>query len=395
MKKAWSTVQLGDLLTLRRERIELIPGKTYKRITVKLGGLGVVLRDEVDGGAIKSEVQFSAHAGQFVASKIDARNGSFGLIPSHLDGSVVSGNFLTFDCNPERILPVFIDYFSKRPSFWEDCSRISEGTTNRVPVRVEQFLEMLIQLPPLAEQRQVVARIEELAAQIEEAKTLRKQAAEEAEALWTLSASKIFDRLAESHPVRSLGEIVTISGGGTPSKSVPFYWEGRIPWITPKDMKRRELSDAIDHISERATQETPAKLIQPGAVLVVVRGMILAHTFPSAVLRASAAINQDMKALVPKKELLPEFLCAFFWASNSRMLELVEKSTHDTRKFETEKLLGTNVVVPPILEQHQVMAELDALKAEVDKLKCLQAETAAEMDALLPSILDKAFKGEL
>jgi type I restriction enzyme S subunit len=252
-----------------------------------------------------------------------------------------------------------------------------------------------IPLPSLAEQRRIVARIEELAAKIHEARTLRHQAAEEAEALWARGASEILDRATGTYPVRQLADLVTIRGGGTPSKSDPFYWDGKIPWITPKDMKRRELSDAIDHISERATQETAAKLIESGAVLVVVRGMILAHTFPSAVLRAPAAINQDMKALVPKKELLPEFLCALFWASNSRMLELVAKSTHDTRKLETDKLLGTNVVVPPLPEQRGIVSELDALQAEVDALKRLQAETAAELDALLPAILDRAFKGEL
>lgn len=123
--------------------------------------------------------------------------------------------------------------------------------------------------------------------------------------------------------------------------------------------------------------------------------MILAHTFPSAVLRVPAAINQDMKALIPKEVLLPEFLCALFWASNPQILELIEKSSHDTRKFETEKLLGTNIVVPTLSEQHRIMAELDALHAEVGALKRLQSETAAELNALLPAILDRAFRGEL
>jgi type I restriction enzyme S subunit len=51
--------------------------------------------------------------------------------------------------------------------------------------------------------------------------------------------------------------------------------------------------------------------------------------------------------------------------------------------------------VPDLPAQRRIVAELDALQAEVDKLKALQAETAAELDALLPSILDKAFRGEL
>ncbi len=160
-------------------------------------------------------------------------------------------------------------------------------------------------------------------------------------------------------------------------------------------MKTPELHDSIDHISEQATQETAAKFIEPGAVLVVVRGMILAHTFPSAILRTRATINQDMKALIPTAELLPEYLSAMFWAYNQRVLKLVEKSTHDTRKLETAKLLDTKIAVPPLPEQRRIIAELTELTSEVDELKRLQSETAAELDAMLPALLDRAFNGGL
>lgn len=271
---------------------------------------------------------------------------------------------------------------------------LMQGTAN-VSLKEQDIAGVEIPLPPLSEQRRIVARIEELSAQIQEARTLRHQAVEEAKALWAGGASKLFDRVREDYKIQPLEGLVAIRGGGTPSKSDPFYWEGSIPWITPKDMKRRDLSNAIDHISERATRESPAKIIKPGAVLVVVRGMILVHTVPSAVLRVPAAINQDMKALIPKKELLSEFLCAYFWARNSEMLELVAKSTHDTRKLETHNLLGSSIPVPPLPEQRRIVAELDALQAQVDSLKRLQTETAAELDAMLPAILDRAFKGEL
>ena len=59
------------------------------------------------------------------------------------------------------------------------------------------------------------------------------------------------------------------------------------------------------------------------------------------------------------------------------------------------KILGTSLPLPPLSEQRRIVAGLDALQAEVDALKRLQAETAAELDALLPAILDRAFKGEL
>ena len=130
-------------------------------------------------------------------------------------------------------------------------------------------------------------------------------------------------------------------------------------------------------------------------MLVVVRGMILAHTFPAALLQAPATINQDMKALIPDARVLPKYLCAVLWAWNWQVLDLVDRSGHDTRKLNTDKLLAFQIPVPSVLVQERVIAELDALQAKVEVVKGLQTETAAELDALLPAILDKAVKGEL
>lgn len=160
-------------------------------------------------------------------------------------------------------------------------------------------------------------------------------------------------------------------------------------------MKRRVLTDAIDHVTKAATEKSPAKLLEPGAVLVVVRGMILAHTFPATVLQAPATINQDMKALIPDARLLPEYLCAVLWAWNPRVLEMVDRSGHDTRKLNTDKLLSFEIPALSIPVQKRVIAELDALQAKVNTVKALQTETAAELGAMLPAILDKAFTGEL
>jgi type I restriction enzyme S subunit len=247
----------------------------------------------------------------------------------------------------------------------------------------------------LMEQRRIVAKIERLAGLVAEARGMRVTSTKQTTLMWQHGAAASFVKVAARCPLRQLGDLITIRGGGTPTKSDPFYWDGHIPWISPKDMKKRELSDAFDHISERATQETAAKLIDPGAVLVVVRGMILAHTFPSAVLRVPAAINQDMKALIPYNDLLPEYLCTVLWAWNPRILKLIEKSTHDTRKFETDKLLRFEIPVPPLAMQRRVLATLDALKNRTAQLETIQAQVATGINAMMPAILDRAFRGEL
>jgi hypothetical protein len=106
-------------------------------------------------------------------------------------------------------------------------------------------------------------------------------------------------------------------------------------------------------------------------------------------------IETSIKALLPCEKLTSEYLCNVVWALNRQVLVLVDKSSHDTRKLQTPKLLDFRVYVPPIPEQKGIVAYCDKLRAKVNSLQRMQADTAAELDALLPSILDNAFKGEL
>jgi type I restriction enzyme, S subunit len=393
MMPAWPTVRLAEVLRQRKEFIEIDDLTTYKRPRVQLHAQGIVPRDELPGALIKTKRQQMCRSGEFLVAEIDAKVGGFGVVSPLLDGSIVSSHYFLFVVDETKLDRRFLDYFIRTHMFRTQVE--AQGSTNYAAIRPADVLGYTMPLPPLAEQRRVVARIEELAGQIDRARALRRQAQQQASALWARSTGDVFARLETCHPPKLLRDLVSVRGGGTPSKADPVYWDGDIPWITPKDVKSRELSDARQHISQRATEETAARLLEPGAVLVVVRGMILANTFPSAVLRRPAAINQDMKALVPQAHLLPEFLCSMLWAQNARFLQLVEKSTHDTRRLDTDKLLDAQMPVPPIPEQRRVVTELEGLEARMVTLKRLQSGTAAELNALLPATLDRAFKGEL
>lgn len=183
MSGSFPVVPLGDVLTKSIERIDLNPDERYRQVTVRLWGKGVVLRDEVNGVDIGASKRFVVRSQQFILSRIDARNGAFGLVPDYLDGAVVSSDFPVFTVDPLQITPEFLKWMSKTHFFVELCKTASEGTTNRVRLKEDRFLATKIPLPSLEEQRRIVARIEELAAMIEEAQGLRRQAVEKAEAL--------------------------------------------------------------------------------------------------------------------------------------------------------------------------------------------------------------------
>jgi type I restriction enzyme S subunit len=109
--------------------------------------------------------------------------------------------------------------------------------------------------------------------------------------------------------------------GGTPSKINKQFWDGEIPWVSPKGMKVRRLNDAIDHVSKEGAQ-SGSTLIPVNTILIVVRGLILAHTFPIALTEKQMCFNQDMKALICNDDFLPEYITCFLRFKSQVILKL-------------------------------------------------------------------------
>lgn len=368
----------------------------YQEIGIRSFGKGVFHKAPTTGLDIGDKRVFAVEPGDLLFNIVFAWEGATAVATEAERGMIGSHRFLTCVPDSTEADARFLKYWFAHADGREQLLQASPGGAGRNrTLGTEKLAAIRVPLPPLAEQRRIVMRVEALAAKVEEARGLRERSVDGAKTLATSAAARALEDLTRTAPRLDLRSLVTVRGGGTPSKDAPHFWGGEIPWITPKDMKRRTLTDAIDHITKLATEKSPAKLVEPGAVLVVVRGMILAHTFPSAILQAPAAINQDMKALTPDHRVMPEYLCAVLWAWNPRMLELVDRSGHDTRKLNTDKLLAFQIPVPSIQVQKRVIAELAALQAKLDSVKALQSETATELDTMLPAILDRAFKGEL
>jgi type I restriction enzyme, S subunit len=105
------------------------------------------------------------------------------------------------------------------------------------------------------------------------------------------------------------------------------------------------------------------------------------------VLRVPAAINQDMKALVPDDRLSAEYLCLAMWARNRELVALTERSTHGTRKLGTERLLDFTIPLPSREEQEAVV-ELDRnLRQQSEEFARLTEETRAALAEVRPALL--------
>lgn len=394
MSAPWPLVKLGELLTQNTEYIEPEP-RMYPKLSVKLYGKGVILDAPADGASLKMKRHQLAKPGQVILSEIWGKRGAIGFVPPEGAGALCTSHFYLFDVNYERLEPNWLQLIFDANYLEGQLGAVARGTTGYASVRPKTLLACEIPLPPLDEQRRIVARIEELAKRVEKCHTQHMYSVAESDIIWMRTARLLFDDLIGKYPVTSLANCVTVKGGGTPSKADPMNWNGSIPWISPKDIKSFDIFDSIDHITLEATETSSAKIVQPGAVLIVVRGMILAHTVPVAILRVPGTINQDMKALSPREGISSEFLGLMLWAFNEDIVSLVEKSTHDTRKLTTKSLLSLEIPTPPVDVQSRITPYLQGLRSKIEEVRHEQRNVTSALNTLMPSILDRAFKGEL
>jgi type I restriction enzyme S subunit len=145
--------------------------------------------------------------GQFIISKIDARNGACGIIPRELDGALVSIDFPVFNILENRLNPSYLAWLCRTAPFIEECKRASEGTTNRVRLQEEKFLRTEISLPSVSEQRRIVASVDSLKNQIDAVLKLRQDEERDISGMLLGAFRRISDR-APMQPMRHVAPIV-------------------------------------------------------------------------------------------------------------------------------------------------------------------------------------------
>lgn len=160
IRSSYQTVPLSHVIKRIKEPISVENNKLYKRITVRLYGLGVLQRDELYGNDIGTKKQFIARKGQLIISRIDARNGAFGIVPEELDGAIVTNDFWLFDVH--NALPQYLMLVLSSKRFQEYWETQSSGTTNRQRVDEEDFLSSKIALPPLEIQKELLDKYNNL-----------------------------------------------------------------------------------------------------------------------------------------------------------------------------------------------------------------------------------------
>ncbi|MPY06094.1 restriction endonuclease subunit S [Salinivibrio sp. VYel8] len=226
--------------------------------------------------------------------------------------------------------------------------------------------------PPLPEQIRISDFLDHKTAQIDaliaKKQSLLNKLAEQRTALISQAVTKGLDPSVsmKDSGVDWLGEIpahwsykrlkflVAVQGGGTPNTGKPEYWNGDIPWVSPKDMKYDFIDTTEDYLTQKGVEESATRLINSNAVLIVVRSGILRHTIPVARNTCVVSLNQDMKALTTNTELNPGYLHWFINGLQKGLLPLWSKPGCTVESIELNYLLNTHIPLPPHDEQQQI-----------------------------------------
>ena len=183
-----------------------------------------------------------------------------------------------------------------------------------------------------------------------------------------------------------MGELVKFASGGTPSREVPRFWNGEIPWLSAKDLKKFRLNDSIEKVTCEGVNDG-TRLIEAGSVLILVRGMTLLKDVPVGVTERAVAFNQDLKALIPNREVDGHYLGFYLAANKFRLLTLVDRTSHGAGRLSSDLLQSFEIELPGMEEQRKIVDILLTWDRAVDRAELRVAAESRLKRGLLEQLL--------
>jgi len=332
--------------------------------------------------------------GDLLISGINAAKGAIAIYDeSASEPAAATIHYGAYIPNPENVDVRFLWWMLRSRFFQELLFEYVPGGI-KTELKAKRLLPIPVPLPPLSEQRRILMRIKELATQIREARTLREQAAKEADALIAASVSMFCFNESE---IGRFEEYLIESKNGI--YKPPFAWGHGTPCLRMYNIDGPTLNMCNLQLLDVSKEELENYGCIEGdlifnrvnsADLVGKTGIVPAE-FPQATFE-----SKNMRLRVNRTQIIPEFAARVLnSAPTRRYYRNVLKQQCGMATLNQEHVRNIPFPRLSLSEQRIRITEMDALQTEVDSLKRMHTDTSAELNALLPAILDRAFKGEL
>jgi len=385
LEKGWTPTSLAELLTPTSRAIVVQPNDEYTLLGARWYAKGLFPKERKLGSQIKAPKLYRVEKEDFVYNRLFAWKGSFAIATADNDGCFVSNEFPCFTAKRDRLVPKFLGYYFSRESAWNQALGLSHGATptSRNRLKEENFLSLSIPLPSPEEQERIVGRVDRLVEQVDEAQSLRRLASAEGDQL--CRAILRDERFGPPTPT-PMHELVTLRRphiSVAPTENYDFagvYCFGR-------GVFRGQRRSGTEFAYKQLTQIKAGEFIYPklmaweGALAVVpieCDGLYVSPEFPVF------TINED--------KVLAEVLDVYFrspavWP----LLSGASTGTNVRRKrLNPSDFLRYQFPLP----SRDAQIALRKVRLKMAEVQSLQNQNA-QLDALLPSILDRAFRGEL
>ena len=395
MKKGWQTKTLGEVFTTAT-------GNTPPKNNAEFYGdfMPLVKPPELCDDKLDSADDGLSKSGAVVARTLPPNSilvsciGNLGKIGLNTVPVAFNQQINAILPNEKKAIPEFMFYQVLSSGFKEQLEALASGTTVPI-VNKSKFNSIQIVLPPLAEQQRIVGILDTAFDGLATAKANAAKNLLNARSIFDSHLQAVFSQRGKGWVEKRLDELCTFSSGGTPSKGNSSYWLGEIPWVSGRDMKSTRLSDSALHISQTAIDESATRMAPAGTLLILVRGMGLAHGAQIAELLVPCAFNQDIRGIYVKPALLPRYLLFALRDRINSSDTVLSNAAHGTLKIDSNELQKVLIPFPPLEQQWRIVGTIDGLTEETQRLAAIYQQKLAALEALKKSLLHQAFSGEL
>lgn len=383
----WKTCTFGDILTVVERPIPIDDDTIYQLVTAKRNRGGIVPREQLKGREIKTQGQYAVRAGDFLIGNRQIIHGACGIVPESLDAAIVSGEYTVLLPKKDLYLP-WLAHFAHTVHFQQTCFQSSIGVdVEKMVFKVDWWLKQQLHVPPLSEQKKMVAILETWDTAVDQTYELIARARYRKRGLAQLLLTGQC-RLVDEKGMWKVQKIEQVSeciAGGTPQTTNPSYWGGTVRWMVSGELNLKTVTEVEGRITEKGLLSSNARMLPRKCVLIGLAGQGKTRG-TVAINTVELCTNQSIAAILPAPAFIPEYL---YHNLDARYDELRGLSTGDGGRggLNLNIIKSLSIPLPSINEQCAIAAVLTTADYEIRALEAKAHALEHQKKGLMQKLL--------
>jgi len=397
MKEGWEEKKLGEVCTFENgDRGKNYPSRSkFVKAGIPFVNTGHLENKKIqfkEMNFISKETYDLISRGKFIEGDLlfclRGSLGKFALVETGMTGAIASSLVIV---RPSRdISSDYLSYFFGS-SMCEKMIGQFAGGAAQPNLGAKDLMKFQIPIPPISEQKEIVALLDEAFAAIDTAKANIEKNIENANELFQSRLNEIISRKGEGWEEKRLGDLSYIKSGGTPLRSKKEYWnDGNIPWYSSGELNDLYTSKPNRFITKEGLENSNAKLFSKGSLLI---GMYDTAALKMSIADRDASFNQAIAGVEPIDDLNLIFVLNSINAIKPKILK--ERRGVRQKNLSLKKIKDINIDIPPIEVQNNIVCDLEIFQEHIDNIIHGYHHKLSNIKELKQSLLQKAFAGEL